>query len=135
MTTQNIGLFKAIAAKMGFLDKRQSVIAQNVANADTPSYQARDLAPVDFSRVLDKATGAKKTARIETTHPMHMPSHNEVASPENKAQKITYEVAPAGNAVILEEQMLKSSQTSMDFNLMTTLYQKNMAMLRMAIGQ
>jgi len=135
MTTQNIGLFKAIAAKMGFLDKRQSVVAQNVANADTPAYQARDLVPVDFSSVLKAATGDTRSVQMQTSHPMHMPVAYELANPKNREQKFTYEVAPAGNAVILEEQMLKASETTLDYNLMTSLYQKNIAMLRMAIGQ
>lgn len=135
MTTQNIGLLKGLVAKMSFLDQRQRVIAQNVANSDTPSYQPRDLLPVDFGRVLQRATNDHMTVRVKTTHRMHMPLSNEVADPKNRKQKETYEVAPAGNAVILEEQMINASHTLIDYNLMTSLYQKNISMLRTALGR
>ena len=135
MTTQNIGLLKGLVAKMSFLDQRQRVIAQNVANSDTPFYQPRDLLPVDFGRVLQKATNDHMRVRVKTTHRMHMPLPNEISDPKNRKQKETYEVAPAGNAVILEEQMINASQTILDYNLMTSLYQKNISMLRTALGR
>ena len=135
MTTQNIGLFKALSAKMGYLDQRQRVVSQNIANADTPGYQARDLTKVDFGRVLQKTVGDTTTVRPEATHKDHMPHAGRVEDPKNREQKITYEVAPAGNAVIMEEQLLKANETMMDYNLMTTLYQKNVGMIRTALGR
>lgn len=134
MSTQNIALFKALGAKMHYLDQRQRVISQNVANADTPDYQARDLTPVDFSKVLKQA-GASKTLSPVSTDPAHMPAPGDIPESRNREQKITYEIAPAGNAVVLEEQMVKSAQTTMDYNLMTSLYQKNVNMIRTAIGR
>lgn len=133
MTTQNIGLFKGITAKMQFLDQRQRVIAQNVANADTPGYRPHDLKDVDFGRVLTKATKENRLRPV-TTNNGHLAAHNEVESPKNRRQGMVYEIGPDGNSVILEEQMVKATQTAMDYNLMTTLYQKNVGMLRTAIG-
>lgn len=134
MTTQNIALFKAMTAKMSYLDQRQKVISQNVANADTPGYQPHDLTEVDFGRVLRKVSKSRIVSP-ETTHRNHMPSPNDIDDPDNREQRQTYEVAPAGNAVILEEQMINSAQTNMDYNLMTSLYQKNVNMLRTALGR
>lgn len=134
MTTDTIGLLKAMTAKMGYLDHRQQVISQNVANSDTPGYQARDLTKVDFGRVLKEATGTT-AVYPETTHAKHMPSPTNIEDPKNRETKYTYEVAPAGNAVIIEEQMIKASKTTMDYNLMTTLYQKNIGMIRTALGR
>ena len=37
--------------------------------------------------------------------------------------------------VILEEQMVNSTQTTMDYNLMTTLYQKNVGLIRTALDR
>ena len=134
MTTQNIGLFKAIGAKMNFLDQRQRVIAQNIANADTPTYLPKDLLPVDFGKVLTDVT-KQTVVRPETTNPMHMPSPTHIDDPKNKEQKKVYEEAPAGNSVILEEQMVKSARNQMDYNLMTNLYQKNVNLIRTALGR
>lgn len=133
MTTQNIGLFKALNAKMQYLDMRQKVLAQNVANADTPGYVPKDLSKVDFGRVLQKVTKENRVL-VDTTNPLHMPPGGQIEDPKNRAAKLVYEVAPVGNEVSLEEQMIKTSQNTMDYNLMTTLYQKNVNLLRTAIG-
>lgn len=133
MTTQNIGLFKALNAKMHYLDTRQKVLAQNVANADTPGYVPKELSKVDFGRVLRKVTDHNRV-QIETTNANHMPPDGEVEDAKNKSAKLVYEVAPVGNEVSLEEQMVKASQNTMDYNLMTTLYQKNVRMLKTAMG-
>jgi flagellar basal-body rod protein FlgB len=133
MTTQNIGLFKALTAKMDFLDQRQKVLSRNVANSDTPNFKPKDLLPVDFGRVLVEATGDPRVRPV-STHASHIPSYNEVEDPKNRGQRQVYEVAPAGNAVILEEQLLKAGENQMDYNLMTTLYQKHVGMMRIALG-
>lgn len=137
MTTENLALFKAMGAKMDFLNQRQRVLAQNISNADTPNYKPRDIQNADFSRVLDgiKSQGqAVPNVRVETTDDLHLPPPNEVNTGQNRKSKYTYEIAPAGNSVIMEEQVMKSGQTVMDYNLMTNLYQKNIGMIRMAIS-
>lgn len=134
MTTENLGLFKALGAKMNYLDQRQRVISQNIANADTPGYQPKDLLPVDFSRVMKKVTNSANVTP-ETTNSLHMPANNKVADPKNREQRTVYEEAPVGNAVILEEQMVNSNKNQIDYNLMTNLYQKNVNMIRTALGR
>jgi flagellar basal-body rod protein FlgB len=134
MTTQNIALFKALGAKMDYLSHRQRVISQNIANADTPGYKPQDLTKVDFGSVLKGLTGGGRNVRLETTNSQHMPPPNEVPGAKEKKQKETYEVAPAGNAVIMEEQLLNAGQTVMDYNLMTSLYEKNVRMIKIALG-
>ena len=133
MTTQNIPLFKAIGAKMDYLNMRQRVLAQNIANADTPGFQPKDLKPVDFGAVLKDITSDKSHIRLDATDPHHMPSPDEVAKGEAQKQKKVYEVAPAGNAVILEEQMINSGKASMDYNLMASLYEKNVRLIQIAL--
>ena len=133
MTTQNLGLFQALSAKMNFLDQRQKVLAQNIANANTPGYKPKDLGKVDFGAVLKDITDSN-TLRPETTNVLHMPSPHDIDDPKSRAMKKTYDVVPTGNAVVMEEQMINSTQTSMDYNLMTTLYQKNVNMIRTALG-
>jgi len=134
MTTQTIGLFKAMTAKMGYLNQRQQVISQNVANSDTPGYRPHDLTKVDFGRALKDVTKSNVVVP-ETTHARHMPSYGQIDDPKNRESRVTYEAAPEGNAVILEEQMIKAAKTTMDYNLMSTLYQKNVGMIRTALGR
>jgi flagellar basal-body rod protein FlgB len=133
MTTQDIGLFKALGAKMDYLGQRQRVIAQNVANADTPGYKPQDLKPVDFGTVLKNVTGSKNVT-MAATNPQHVGYQNHIADAKEGKQKKVYEVAPSGNSVIMEEQMLASGATVMDYTLVTSLYQKNVGMIKTALG-
>jgi flagellar basal-body rod protein FlgB len=133
MTTQDIGLFKALGAKMDYLSQRQRIISQNVANADTPNYRPMDLKPVDFGTVL-KGLGDMKGVQMVATNAQHVGAQSEVAAAKSAKQKKVYEVAPDGNSVIMEEQMMNSAKTTMDYNLVTSLYQKNVGMIKIALG-
>ncbi len=135
MTTQNLALFQALNAKMSYLDTRQRVLAQNVANADTPGYIPRDLSKVDFGSILRDITGDSLSVRIDTSRPGHMTAEGQPGEARQREAKLVYEVAPAGNEVSLEEQMMKVSTNAMDYSLITTIYQKNVGMIRTALGR
>ncbi len=134
MTIDNIALFQGLGAKMDYLGHRQRVIAQNVANADTPGYEPKDLKPVDFGRVLDKVTERRNNVHLENTNSGHMIPGQSVRTRADE-QDVTYEVAPAGNAVIMEEQLLHANQTVMDYTLMTNVLRKNVSLIQTAIGR
>ena len=119
---------------MDYLDTKQKVIAQNISNADTPNYRAREISDVDFGRVLSDVTGSKKI-RMASTNAGHMPAAGEVSKGKNVKQKTTYEVAPSENSVILEEQMMRANETSIDHTLMMNIMRKNIGMIRTALGQ
>jgi flagellar basal-body rod protein FlgB len=136
MGVQQLGLFQALGAKMNYLDQRQKVIAQNIANANTPDYKPKDLEKVDFSSVLSSLTGDSATITPSMTSPGHL-SPNALPMDEAKSRdmKKTYDVMPTGNAVVMEEQAVKSAETMTDYNLMTAIYQKNINMYRTALGR
>ncbi len=136
MTIENIGLFQAMNAKMKYLTQRQAVISQNVANADTPGYTSQDLNKVDFSRMVQKIgdSSHKMHVSLETSNAGHLLPVNEAATPKEIKNKSPYEVSPDGNAVELEEQMVRASETQMDYNLMVNLYRNNVDMIRTSIG-
>ena len=119
---------------MDYLNQRQSIISQNVANADTPGFRPMDLKEVDFGTVLKGVTKSQSGVQMVSTNAMHVGGASEVAAAKEGKQKKVYEVAPDGNAVIMEEQMLKSGETVMDYNLMTSLYQKNVSLIKTALG-
>lgn len=134
MTTENLTLMKALGAKMNFLNQRQKIISQNIANSDTPNYKPKDLVPVDFSGVLENVMETQ-SVRAQSTTGEHLKAGGEIKDPRKDVIRKTYEVAPAGNAVILEEQLLLSGRTVMDYNLMTNLMEKQMNLLRTSLGQ
>ena len=136
MTTENIALFQALGAKMDFLNQRQRVIAQNIANTDTPGYRPKDMKPVDFSSVLKNVANAGgQNIHLGATKAGHMSAQSDVRVGDSDKQKRTYEVAPSGNAVIMEEQLLNSGQTMADYTLMTSLLRKNMGLINTALGR
>ncbi|HNQ92149.1 MAG TPA: flagellar basal body rod protein FlgB [Alphaproteobacteria bacterium] len=135
MTIENIGLFQAMSAKMNYLAERQKVISQNVANADTPGYTSQDLNKVDFGRMVDKITQDHKSISLATSEAGHMLPPNQAIPAKEGKNKTPYEVAPDGNAVVLEEQMIRASQNQMDYSLMINLYRNNVDMMRTALGR
>ncbi|PZP56226.1 MAG: flagellar basal body rod protein FlgB [Micavibrio aeruginosavorus] len=138
MTTENISLFQAVGAKMHYLQDRQKVISQNISNANTPDYRPSDLSKVDFGSTLDnviKNKNAVKPVRMEATSPGHMGFNQKTPEARAEKQKVTYEVDPDKNAVVLEEQMMKASDTQMNYNLMLNIYASSTEMIRTSIGR
>ena len=63
--------------RMTWLNQRQDVLSQNVANADTPGYVARDLKPLDFDEGAERQRKFRRRT-LMTTDPRHIalsPSH------------------------------------------------------------
>lgn len=128
-------LFRLLGARMAWLGQRQVILNQNLANADTPDYQPRDLRAADFARLVARVPegpGAIALARTDAGHLDGAPTVRlGLAGRETGS---AYETTPDGNAVILEEQMAKATQTALDFRLTSNLYRKYVGMLRTALG-
>jgi flagellar basal-body rod protein FlgB len=130
MDIGKIPLLEAITRRMSWLGERQSVLAENVANADTPGYVAKDVKPPSFAELV---SGAPQKLPLATTNPGDMQppgdkSGFEVVSPP------TGERAPDGNAVSLGAQMMKISDTANDYALTTSLYRQQLGLLKMVLG-
>ncbi len=136
MDLKSISLFSSLNQKMDWLTERQKVLAQNIANANTPGYVPRDLKKVSFKAHLDQSntTGG---LQLQTTDARHMsavgPSGGNF---EIKVQDTQYAMsAPDGNAVTLEDELIKMSETQMEYATAVSLYRKHVAMLRTALGK
>ena len=111
------------------------VLTQNLANADTPDFRPRDLREADFARLADGVRGRSGGIPLVTTDPMHAEGGRAARlALESRPVDSEYEVAPDGNAVILEEQMAKATQTALDYQLTSNLYRKYLGMVRIALG-
>lgn len=128
-----LNIFQAISRKMSWLGQRQSVLAENIANADTPDYTPQDMKSGPFASMLARSVKPVTTA---ATHPAHMtgaPANDRPA--ESEEQRRRYETAPSGNSVVIEEQLVKVAETQMDYQLMSNLYRKHLGMIRTALGR
>jgi flagellar basal-body rod protein FlgB len=131
MDMNKIAVFRMTTGKMGWLAERQRVLSQNVANSDTPKYQPKDLKAVDFKRLVQKSEGMQ----IARTHRDHRSLGSEGQKYQVEKSRDPYETAPDGNAVILEEQLIKAAKTTADYELMTSLYRKHVNMFKIALGR
>jgi flagellar basal-body rod protein FlgB len=133
MGVQNFTVFDALQRKMGWLSQRQGVLADNIANADTPGYKPEDVEEAPFQRVIERML---KPMAPRVTHANHVDASipGEARLDVDEAEE-KYETSPVGNAVVLEEQLVKVSETQMDYQTMTNLYKKHMGMFRMALGR
>ena len=123
-----IALFDLAEKRMAWADRRQQVLAHNIANANTPRWQPHDLTP--FASVIAKAHGGG-LARTQTGH---LGSLGGGALGQEALQKAT-ERAPDGNAVALDEQLTKVADTETTQALVTNLYKKYLGMFRIALGR
>ncbi|HEX2582433.1 MAG TPA: hypothetical protein VHL08_10730 [Dongiaceae bacterium] len=128
MNMDQIPLIAALRQRLNWLVARENVLSQNIANADTPHYAARDVKEIDFSALLDRVLDPARTA---AGHLGGIHADGGITSRKDQ----TYEVAPSGNSVILEEQMTKLSTTQSRYDLLIGIYRKQLEMMRTAFGR
>jgi flagellar basal-body rod protein FlgB len=132
MSLQGLKLFQAMNGNMDWLSQRQRVLSQNVANADTPDYQASDLKPIDFRQVL-RNSASENAMRLAQTEGNHLSGTKSTGHFRSGNDRTVYEVTPTGNSVTLEEQMLNVSDTAEAYKLTAQLYKKYTSMMKMAV--
>lgn len=130
----DLPLLGMLKTRMRWHQARQSVLADNIANADTPGFRPSDLKAMEKG-VAMRAPGVTPvgTALTHTTH---------IAGPVMSAQGNSFaregtqgwETTPAGNSVVLEEQMIEVSANQFDFQMASTLYSRSLGLLKTAIG-
>ena len=127
MDPSSIPLFDLAQQRLAWTDRRQEVLAQNIANLNTPGWQAKDLKP--FAQAL-AGIAAPAMAR---TDPGHLAGTQDTGT---QSLLVTQASArePDGNAVSLDEQLTKVADTATSQAIATTLYKKYMSMFSLALG-
>lgn len=134
MAFADLSLISMLKTKMNWHQGRQQVLAENVANADTPGYRAMDLKAPTFQDHL-KGPAVSSVSALRT-HNVHFAAR--LSAPDSGFQgdeSEGWEITPEGNAVVLEEQMLKVTENQFDYQLASTLYQRSLGLIRMAVGR
>ena len=134
-----ISVFQLMKSRMQMLGERQKVIAQNVANVSTPGYVPSDVNQDAFAATLQRmsgksssAAGPARTAMVATQAGHMSPTHGAASPGVATVKAPDSETTLDGNAVVVEEQMIKIAETRMDFETMVGLYQKSLGLLRLA---
>jgi flagellar basal-body rod protein FlgB len=134
MNLNKLPFFTAVTGRLTWLSERHQLLASNLANADTPGYRPTDLKPVGFAELVQKAVASLRMKRTDGAH-MSGAEGSDRAPFRIQRDKDVFEISPAGNAVVLEEQMLKAADNAMQHQLVTNLYSKQINLIRIAIGR
>jgi flagellar basal-body rod protein FlgB len=135
MDLSQIPLFAMLRGRLGYLSERQQVIAENVANSDTPGYLPKDLKPFTFEAQMQAQSQAGGAAAPVMTEPGHMqPARSQAGGRSGFKPAVSRdsETRLDGNAVVLEEEMMKLSDARMNYDAAIGFYQKSLGLLRMA---
>jgi flagellar basal-body rod protein FlgB len=136
MSMGDIPLLGMLKSRLGYLADRQRVVAENVANADTPGYKAHDLKPFSFQVQMQAASSsaaAAPTGSMAVTNPAHIQpkaaSHGLAKTVKSRDSEETLD----GNGVVLEDEMIKLTDARMDYEAAIGFYQQSVSMLKMAV--
>ena len=118
---------------MDWLGDRQRVLAQNVANANTPDYVSRDVKPLSFRSLLKPQPSGR--VELTSTDPSHKAGRQTRTPYGEKDTRDANIVTLSGTAVELETELQKVAETGMDYQTMTNLYRRHVEMIKTAIGR
>lgn len=116
---------QALASHAG---ARLGVVAQNVANADTPGYKAKDVA--SFAQSYASAANGEMRA----TRPGHFSRSDDIPAPLIQ-RRASLAGAPNGNSVSLEQEMVKAASARQDHEMALAIYRNTSSIIRASLGR
>ncbi|MBX9710313.1 MAG: flagellar basal body rod protein FlgB [Xanthobacteraceae bacterium] len=133
MPINDLPMLSMLRTKMQWHQERQRVLAENVSNSDTPNFKPRDLVEPKFDAMIGAAAPQQAFAMMRTDagHIQASGVSESFASDRGTG----YQTRPAGNAVNLEEEMMKVSNNQMDYAAVTSLYSRSLGLIKTAIGK
>ncbi len=123
---QTLALFALASRQANWLDAREATIASNVANANTPGYQARDLAPFDFVM-------SNLPLSMAATRPGHIQPASEGGEKVGVKPQESWDVVYSGNSVNLEQEMMKAGDVNRSHALNVNIVRSFQQMLMNAV--
>lgn len=132
MNLADIPLFSMLRGRLGYLSERQKLIAENVANADTPGFKPKDLKSFSFQTQVQAAAGARVQSVSQPGHMISPSARRPGGGAFRDAKAEVSETTLDGNSVSLEEEMLKMAEARMSYDAAIGFYQKSLNILRMA---
>jgi len=135
MTFDDIPLLSMLKSRLGYLSQQQQGIAVNVANSDTPGFVPTQLNAFKYSAPGKTIVpgGALSLTPVQT-EAAFLPGH---ATTNGAAWKSKLapdsEARLDGNQVVLEEQMMRMSQTRGDYDAAINFYEKSISLIQLAL--
>jgi flagellar basal-body rod protein FlgB len=130
MPISSIPIFSMLRTRMQWHQERQRLLAENVANADTPGFQPRDLAPPKFDQQAPLAAGVT----LVRTSAAHLAGLGNAAAALFKSEPETNpQIQPGGNGVSLEDEMMKVAANQMDYQAAAAIYERSLGLIKIAL--
>lgn len=128
----NLDILRMAQASASHAAQRQTLVANNIANADTPGFQARDTA--SFSSVFSQSKGNIAPRNTRPGHLLAAASPGGISMAKIVADK-SGETSPNGNTVSLEHEMAKAVELRHDYDMALTIYRKSLDILKASLGR
>ncbi|MCR8550563.1 flagellar basal body rod protein FlgB [Salipiger sp. P9] len=129
MKLTGMSFFQLASQRMKWLGARQSVISENIANADTPDYKSKEIS--SFDAMLE---GSNAMRGLNVTNARHIQS---VGGAPNgvrvELDEDAWEASLDGNTVALEQQTIKAAEVAGNYRLAAELYRKGHTLLTIAV--
>jgi flagellar basal-body rod protein FlgB len=135
MAITDISILSMLRTRLQWSQERQRVLAENVSNSDTPKYRARDLTALKFEDPTQVTPTAVSTVSLARTEGGHIEGLSSSGSAFRTELKGSYDIRPTGNAVNLEDEMMKVAANQMDYQAATALYTRSLNLLKTALGK
>jgi len=130
MNLSNLSILGLASDRMQWLSARQKVTSENVANAATPNYKARDVS--SFETMLNGEVS--RGDRLVTTHAKHITGSTSGTPGVRTMDDRTAEGTTLdGNTVDLEAQSVRAAEISDQYRMAAQLYRKSYDLLTMAV--
>lgn len=130
MAISEIPIFSMLRTRLHWHQERQRLLAENIANSDTPGFRPQDLAPPSFDRELTRVAGVG----LAQTDPAHLADAG-AGTDSFRPERQHFAVRPAGNGVDLEDEMMKVAANQMDYQAASALYGRSLALIKLALGK
>lgn len=135
MAITDIPILSMLRTRLAWNQERQRVLAENVANSDTPNFRARDLAPPKFQEPTSVSASAVSPVSLVRTENGHIGGPGLSGTTFRTENNSKYEVRPTGNAVSLEDEMMKVAANQMDYQAATAVYSRSLNLIKVALGK
>jgi flagellar basal-body rod protein FlgB len=127
MTVGDVSIFSMLRTRMQWHQERQRVLANNVANAETPNFVPHDLAEPQFD---GRSLASVPLLRTDPGHQADPETVSAFGQTDSG-----FQIRPAGNGVTHENEMIKAADNQMNFQAATALYSKSLGLIKIAIGK
>jgi flagellar basal-body rod protein FlgB len=138
MRPEDAPVMALLRQSLSYYSDRQEVLANNVANANTPGFTPQDISQDSFRDALEAQMAGRRArsggVTMQTSQEGHMNGRPAASSNSWKAEASPdSQTTINGNSVVLEEQMVRAQENRLRYETAMSIYQKNLNLIRMAI--